>query len=118
LTVNLRELRARLDRLTGHVPTTPEGPLVPTIPVDRGPPPRGTRYMKSEEVLREVERSLRGEPSPHVLTPAQQAEIDARFEATTGGVENVERLQRELLAAYAQDASTEWGNGEAPGVSP
>jgi hypothetical protein len=116
--VTLAQLRARLARVAGHVPATPEGPLVPIIPVDRGPPPRGTRYMKSEEVLREVERSLRGEPSPHVLTPAQQAEIDARFDAATGGVENVERWARAFLAETAEDASTEWGNGEAPGVSP
>jgi hypothetical protein len=116
--MTLSSLRARLNRLTGRVPAAPEEPLVPIIPVDRSPPPRGTRYMKSEEVLREVERFLRGEPSPYVLTPAQQAETDARFEAATGGVENVERLARELLAEATQHARTESGNGEAPEVSP
>jgi hypothetical protein len=50
--------------------------------------------MNSEEVGREVERLIRGEPSPHVLTPAQQAEISARFEAS-GGVARVEQMQRE-----------------------
>ena len=96
--MNLAQLRARVARLAGHVRAASEGPLVPIIPLpDHGPPPRGTRYMKSEEVLREVERFLRGEPSPHVLTPTQQAEIDARFEAM-GGVESVERQARAFLA--------------------
>ncbi len=102
--MSLATLRARLDRLTGRAHSEPEGPLVPIIPVDSGPPPRGCRYMGSEEAIREVERLLRGESSPSVLTPAQRAELDRRFEVATGGVERVERLAREFL--------------EAPGVSP
>ena len=117
--MNLAQLRARVARLAGHVRAASEGPLVPIIPLpDHDPPPRGTRYMKSEEVLRDLARFLRGEPNRYTLTSAQQVEIDARFEAATGGVENVERLARELLAETAQDASTGWGNGEAPWVSP
>jgi hypothetical protein len=54
--------------------------------------------MSSEEVGAEVTRLQRGEPSPHVLTPAQQVELDARFEAS-GGVARVVEMQRDLLAA-------------------
>ena len=68
-------------------------------------------------MLRDLERFLRGEPNPYTLTPMQEQEITGRFEVATGGVENVERLARELLAEAAQHARTEWGTGEAIGVS-
>jgi hypothetical protein len=115
--MSLSSLRARLTALAAHVPT-PTAPLVPVVLLgDGGPPPAGCRWMNSEETLRDLERFLRGEPNPHTLSPAQEAEITRRFEAVTGGVENVERWARAFLAELAQDASTESGNGEAPGVS-
>jgi hypothetical protein len=57
--------------------------------------------MRSEEVLRDLERFLRGEPNPYVLTPMQEQEITRRFEAATGGIEAVEEMQRELLRQTA-----------------
>jgi hypothetical protein len=74
--------------------------------------------MRSEEVLRDLARLLRGEPNPYTITPMQEQEITARFDAATGGIENVERWARAFLAETAEDASTELGNGEAPGASP
>lgn len=96
--MNLHNLHTRLDRLTSRVPATPEGPPVPIVSLpDHGPPPRGTRFMTSEEVLREVVRVQHGEWSPPPLSAAQRREIDERFERL-GGVARVEEKQRELLA--------------------
>ena len=94
--MDLKSILTRLDRLSAAA-ATPTGPPVPIIP-DGLPLPRWARCMSSEEVGAEVERLQRGEPSPYTLTPAQQAELDARFEAS-GGVARVEQMQRDLLAA-------------------
>jgi len=91
-------LKAKLADLKARALARPTGPLVPIFPPDGLPLPKWARGMTSEEAIAEVGRLARGEPSPHVFTPAQQAELDARFEAA-GGVARVARLQGELLAA-------------------
>jgi hypothetical protein len=93
--MSIRSLATRIRALAAKVPAPPAPALVAIVPIGDGlPPPRWARYMNREEVGHEVERLMRGEPSPHVLTPEQQAEISARFEAS-GGVARVEQMQRE-----------------------
>lgn len=90
-------LKAKLADLKARALARTAGPLVPIFPPCDGLPlPPWARGMTSEEAIAEVERLQRGEPSPYVLTPAQEAEISARFEAA-GGVARVVELQRRDL---------------------
>ena len=89
-------LKAKLADLKTRALARTTGPLVPIIP-DGLPLPTWARCMSSEEMGAEVERLQRGEPSAYTLSPSQEAEISARFEAA-GGVERIARMQRDLLA--------------------
>jgi hypothetical protein len=106
----IASIRRQIEQARAAIPEPPEGPLNPIVPPCDGlPPPRGCRLMNSEEVMREVQRLLSevanpdGQPPSYwdKLTQDQRDELDARFEAS-GGIERVERMQRDLLASEAR----------------
>jgi len=93
--MSIRSLATRIRVLAAKVPAPPAPALVAIVPIGDGlPPPRWARYMNSEEVGREVERLMRGEPSPHALTMEHEEGIAARFELA-GGIARAEQMQRE-----------------------
>jgi hypothetical protein len=84
LTVNLRELRARLDRLTGHVPSATTGPM-----------------MTSEQAIRECQALVEEMKAAGLVVPDTSEPMTAEEEAA-------------LVARALEEAAIELGQAVSP----